>query len=607
MNAGQTSASGEFRLTYWKFSCFGIYMLRKQSGLVGFYAVVYFCGGYAARKAGLLQSQIVQGLSKRAGGLSEMLFSWIFLLLASILLPILSQYIQAMIDGRLANYIRSRTFQRVMEQPLAYFHLNDPGKLQSLVNQMTIEGSMVLRQALIDPVLNVLLSISACSMLFSQFPGKQIGIPIAIILAALIGNYMVTVFGARLRGVSGNLQIRMLYLSSLVNGAAQSPEEIQVMNAESIFQRKFSAGLDKFLEAGLRQSIVIGTINVMGQAPGALVTIALMAWALLSPGTQAGGIVAIISLAPLAIGPFQQIGAAYLMVTTNWSSLERVIGVLESPEYRHVETGTISGGLADYGVAVRDVYFSYQKSNPGSVYRGLSCDFPSGRITGLAGRMGSGKTTLFRLVLRFYDPDSGEILLGGRPLTEYTAAYLRTQISMMTQFPAFFDDTIRENLRIARPEASDEEILDVCERTGALKILMEKFPDAGRNILDANLMAGKMLSGGERKVLALSRCLLKNPMIVFLDEPTTGIDNHEKFWLLEVLQKSVRGKTVVVVDHDVNWLLNFCDNFVELEKGRAMNQGSPAELLRSDGLLRELYLQAAGPNGIKVASWVSRG
>jgi ABC-type transport system involved in cytochrome bd biosynthesis fused ATPase/permease subunit len=154
---------------------------------------------------------------------------------------------------------------------------------------------------------------------------------------------------------------------------------------------------------------------------------------------------------------------------------------------------------------------------------------------------------------------------------------------MMSQFPAFFHDTLRENLRIAKPDATDEELISICRTTGMLDIL-----EAKGLTHDSNLAGGQILSGGQKKLLALTRCLLRMPAILFLDEPTAGVDNNEKFKLLEMLCRATEGKTVVVVDHDVNWLLQFCDYFVGLNEGRTIESGTLVEVLTNRSVIYQL-------------------
>jgi ATP-binding cassette subfamily B protein len=233
----------------------------------------------------------------------------------------------------------------------------------------------------------------------------------------------------------------------------------------------------------------------------------------------------------------------------------------------------------------KNITFSY-KPDSRQIFEDVSFELPPGKITGFVAKMGQGKTTFFKLALRFYDPQQGQVLLGGRPVADYAADNLYDHIAMMSQFPAFFHDTLRANMQMAKPDATDAEIRAICEETGVWKVLEASLPG---NPLDADFAAGRRLSGGQRKLLALTRCLLRNPAILFLDEPTVGMDNQEKFGILGMIRQAAKNHTVMVVDHDLRWLLPFCDYFIVLNDGKIAERGTGEELLARRGLFHDLY------------------
>ncbi|MBV8278435.1 MAG: ATP-binding cassette domain-containing protein, partial [Verrucomicrobia bacterium] len=256
------------------------------------------------------------------------------------------------------------------------------------------------------------------------------------------------------------------------------------------------------------------------------------------------------------------------------------------PAYTPNESGQDDAEIAGE-IEARRLVFQYRISGSRRIFDDASFVVPAGSITGLIAKAGQGKTTFFRLALRFYELAAGEILLGGIPHTQFSLESLRRQIVLMPQSPAFFHDTIRENLRVARPAATDAEIQALCERTGIWSILVEAY---GQAPLDRQFSSGNLLSGGQKKLFALTRCLLRKPSILFLDEPTTGIDPEEKYSLLQVMRQVCAGKTVLVVDHDiVGWQIPFCDRFIVLDQGKIAQSGTAAELLSGSGLFRDLF------------------
>ena len=550
---------------------------------------------------------------------------WAVLAIGVVAFAIPRKWLVTRMDALLSNRLRTKLFDRVLRQSPEFFHRYDPGQLNAIINMMTLETEMTLRQIIVDPVEQFIVLIGTTALVSYNFVqihkepipifGLQLPsavIPPIIVILALFSPYMITKIAARIRAAATAVQTYMLALSSLVTGATQSPEEIQAMEAENIFSDKHNASLDQSLAARLRQSVTIESVNLLNSLPSLVVQVVLLGFAvwlvLKGNGTaRPGDVVAVVLLAPMLMSPIQALSGYIIMASSSWPNIATVINILESQgEIQQAQGPTDEQLVTEPTIEARDLTFSYTPPAP-LIFNGISFTVPPRKTTGFVAKMGQGKTTFFKLALRFYDPQRGQILIDGRPTTEYSLETLRQRIAMMSQFPAFFFDSVRENLRMAKPLATDQEIQAICERTGVWKILCQKLPSAGLNsVLDANLAAGKTLSGGQRKLLALTRCLLRDPAILFLDEPTVGMDNEEKFEIREMLREGTRGRTVMVVDHDVNWLLQFCDYFIVLDEGRIVERGTAEELLSRDGLLYQLYMAAMGPKTKEIATYIAR-
>jgi ABC-type multidrug transport system fused ATPase/permease subunit len=273
------------------------------------------------------------------------------------------------------------------------------------------------------------------------------------------------------------------------------------------------------------------------------------------------------------------------MAGNAWPAIETVNSMMESRARRDEKSGTVKVDSVEPTIVAKNITFAYTPAGR-KIFDDISFELPPGKITGFVAKMGQGKTTFFKLALRFYDPQQGQILLGGRPVADYAPDNLYNHIAMMSQFPAFFYDTLRANMQMAKADATDDEIRAICERTGVWKILQSGVQG---NPLDEEFAAARRLSGGQKKLLALTRCLLRDPAILFLDEPTVGMDNQEKFSMLEIIKQALKDQTVMVVDHDLRWLVPLCNYFIVLDNGKIAEQGTSDELLARRGLFHDLY------------------
>jgi ABC-type multidrug transport system fused ATPase/permease subunit len=517
--------------------------------------------------------------------------------------------ISTKLDLTISNRLRSRLFARLLRQSPEFYHTHDPGALNAVANQFTIEAAMTMRQIAVDMLLQIAVLGGTVALLIYNFqmkgpPPTLFGhvippalIPIAIVLFAFLSPYLTGKMANRVRNVSSDMQGKMLALNSLVTGAMQSPEEIQTMEAEPIFSEKHDAQLEALLRSRLKSTLTIESVNLVNGLPSWFIQAILLAFgvflAIRSGNPEsAGNVVAIVLLAPALMSPIGSLSAYIVMAGGAWPQIETVNKMLELRTSREERSGSVKVESVPPTLEAKNITFSY-KPDSRRIFDDVSFELPAGKITGFVAKMGQGKTTFFKLALRFYDPQEGQVILGGRPVGDYAADNLYDHIAMMSQFPAFFHDTLRANMKMAKPDATDAEIRAICEETGVWSVLQAGVKS---NPLDAEFAAGRRLSGGQRKLLALTRCLLRNPAILFLDEPTVGMDNQEKFGILGMIRQAAKNHTVMVVDHDLRWLLPFCDYFIVLSEGKIAERGTGDELLARRGLFYDLYHADGAPS-----------
>ena len=260
------------------------------------------------------------------------------------------------------------------------------------------------------------------------------------------------------------------------------------------------------------------------------------------------------------------------------------------------------GSAVERGIAQADITFdgvSFAYPDGSAVFRGLSVHIPSGQRVGLVGLSGSGKSTFASLLLRLFDPDAGQIAIGGHPLESYTQASLRCQIGLIPQDPALFHRTLRENIRYGRPLAHDEDVERAARRAFA-----HEFIAALPGGYEAEVgERGVKLSGGQRQRIAIARVILKDAPILVLDEATSSLDSITEMQIQAALDEAMAGKTVVVIAHRLSTIAHL-DRVLVFSDGQIVEDGAHAELLAQRGAYYRLWCRQAS-HGAELGAGVS--
>jgi ABC-type multidrug transport system fused ATPase/permease subunit len=552
----------------------------------------------SAASPGSADSDDAHPLSKNE--LLPVYFTWFGLTIAVVLCTFGQKVLTAQLSNKVANAIRRDAFDAVLKESPRFFFENNADRLTAIINQFCNVAQMGLRQLLIDPILQLINLVTVGFALYYKIVDFQKGgagqtwwILSMIGVVALISPSVVIIMGKFLERDTDAAQNQNIAVSTLVGGALKAAEEIQAMRAEPIFGKKQADLLETSLSLALRQTVTVERLNVLNRLPGDLVLISLIGFAvysaLMGKGGNPGTIVALALLTPQFMGAVNSLSSFWINKSMSSPSISLINKILESKPDVIVQPGAKDFDQVESRIEARNLVFSYKPGTFRNVLDDISFSLPPGKVTGFVARPGQGKTTFFRLALRFYDPQSGGILIGGTPTTAFTLSSLRRHIVLMSQFPAFFYDTIRENFLIAKPTATDEEIRALAIQTQLWNKLEANF---GPDPLDRDFAAGGPLSGGQKKLFALTRCLLRDPTFLFLDEPTTGMGPKEKFPLITVMRAACVDKTVVVVDHDIAWQAHFCDHIIVLNDGKIIQEGPPNVLRSQPGLFKELFDQA---------------
>ncbi|MGL4677166.1 MAG: ABC transporter ATP-binding protein [Brevinema sp.] len=494
-----------------------------------------------------------------------------------------AQYTMYLFSGKLAirisHRLREQFYSKIIKLPMSYYHNNSGAELLSISsNDITLVESFLMNvmvQLLAQPLTVIVLVSSMFILNWKLSLYFLILGPTIVLLLGFIGS--------SIQKIGFNMQENIASLTKKITETIRHIQIIKGFNSEKIEIDQFHAKNKHQLSLADKEIKIRLLALPMSDFLG--ITAIILILSLGAVGIQmgiatAGDVTKFAAMAIILSEPISSFNQLILVVKKLGPSAERIFRIIDTPEEHDNHTlyfDKISGHIE-----FKDVSFAYHHQH--QVLKNINLSIQAKETIAIIGYSGSGKSSLVSLIPKFYTPNTGSILIDGKNITEYNSASIRAHLSIVSQDTSLFSDTIYNNIKLSKNDATMEEIIEAAKTASAHEFITQHPDGYFRHVGDQ----GNNLSGGERQRIILTRAILRKPAILILDEPTSALDNESEQKITKALENIYGQQTTIIIAHKLP-TVEKSDKIIVMKEGEIIEVGVHHQLIQQDTYYKKLY------------------
>ncbi|WP_442798558.1 lipid A ABC transporter ATP-binding protein/permease MsbA [Pantoea vagans] len=493
----------------------------------------------------------------------------------------ISSYCISWVSGKVVMALRCHLFGHLMGMPVSFFDQQSTGTLLSRISYDCEQVASSSSGSLVTVVREGASILGLFVMMF--YYSWQLSL-ILLVLAPIV-SLAIRIVSRRFRSISKNMQNTMGQVTSHAEQILKGHKEVLMFGGQQVETSRFEQVSNKMRRQGMKMvsatSLSDPIIQLLASSALAFVLYAASFPSVMATLT-AGSISAVFSAMLMLMRPLKSLTNVNAQFQRGMAACQTLFAILDTEQEK--DDGTRVVKRATGNIEFRDVTFTYPGAETPALQH-INLTIPAGKTVALVGRSGSGKSTLASLLTRFYDIDSGEILLDGHDLRDYTLASLREQVALVSQHVHLFNDTVANNIAYARTDVFSREAIEKAAQMAHAMEFINKMDNGLDTVIGEN---GVLLSGGQRQRIAIARALLRDSPILILDEATSALDTESERAIQSALETLQQNRTTLVIAHRLS-TIEKADEILLVEDGNIVERGTHQQLLRQNGAYARLY------------------